>query len=111
VPEHNLGYPTVLKNTLGHIHHEWNNESVAFVRYGEMARDSRGVQQLRQVVIELQVAPIRTGDVIAFARRRCSTRMVRSRTNPTTFAPTSSLIGFCGGESAQGGAGDGPSEQ
>jgi NAD(P)H-dependent FMN reductase len=40
VPEYNPGYPTVLKNTLGHIHHEWNNESVAFVSYGGMTGDS-----------------------------------------------------------------------
>jgi NAD(P)H-dependent FMN reductase len=68
-PEYNFGYPAVLKNALDHIYHEWNNKPVGFVSYGGGAGGSRAVQQLRQVVVELQMAPIRAGIVIPFARR------------------------------------------
>ena len=37
---------------------EWNNKPVGFVSYGGVA-GARSVEQLRQVVIELQMAPIR----------------------------------------------------
>lgn len=68
-PEYNYGYPAVLKNALDHIYHEWNNKPVAFVGYGGSAGGSRAVQQLREVAIELQMAPIRAGIVMPFARR------------------------------------------
>jgi NAD(P)H-dependent FMN reductase len=68
-PEYNFGYPAVLKNALDHLYHEWNNKPVAFVSYGGGAGGSRAVQQLREVVVELQMAPIRAGIVIPFARR------------------------------------------
>lgn len=68
-PEYNFGYPAVLKNALDHLYREWNNKPVAFVSYGGSAGGSRAVQQLREVVVELQMAPIRTGIVIPFARR------------------------------------------
>jgi NAD(P)H-dependent FMN reductase len=68
-PEYNFGYPAVLKNALDHLYREWNNKPVGFVSYGGGAGGSRAVQQLRQVVVELQMAPIRAGIVIPFARR------------------------------------------
>jgi NAD(P)H-dependent FMN reductase len=58
-PEYNHGYPAVLKSALDTIYHEWNNKPVAFISYGGGANGSRAVEQLRQVVIELQMAPIR----------------------------------------------------
>lgn len=57
-PEYNHGYPAVLKNALDWLFHEWNNKPVAFVSYGGVG-GARGVQQLRQVAIELEMAPIR----------------------------------------------------
>jgi NAD(P)H-dependent FMN reductase len=68
-PEYNFGYPAVLKNALDHIYHEWNNKPVSFVGYGGAAGGSRAIQQLREVVVELQMAPIRAGIAIPFARR------------------------------------------
>ena len=68
-PEYNFGYPAVLKNALDHIYHEWNNKPVSFVSYGGAAGGSRAVQQLREVVVELQMAPIRAEIAIPFARR------------------------------------------
>lgn len=57
-PEYNHGYPAVLKNALDYPYSEWNNKPVGFVSYGGVS-GARSVEQLRQVVIELQMAPIR----------------------------------------------------
>ena len=57
-PEYNHGYPAVLKNMLDYIYKEWNNKAVGFVSYGSVG-GARVVEQLRQVAIELQMAPIR----------------------------------------------------
>jgi len=58
-PEYNHGTTAALKNALDFLYKEWNKKPVGFVCYGS---DSgiRAVEQLRQVVIELQMAPIRT---------------------------------------------------
>jgi NAD(P)H-dependent FMN reductase len=57
-PEYNHGYPAVLKNALDTLYPEWNNKPVGFVSYGN-AGGARAVEQLRQVAIELQMAPIK----------------------------------------------------
>jgi NAD(P)H-dependent FMN reductase len=56
--EYNHGYPAVLKNALDYVYQEWNRKAVGFVSYGGSA-GTRGVQQLRQVAVELQMSPIR----------------------------------------------------
>lgn len=58
-PEYNHGYSAVLKNALDYAYLEWNNKPVAFVAYGGMVGGARVVEQLREVAIELQMAPIR----------------------------------------------------
>lgn len=60
-PEYNHGYPAVLKNAMDYVYNEWNNKPVAFLSYGGVSGGTRAVQQLRQVVIELQMVPIRNG--------------------------------------------------
>jgi len=57
-PEYNHGYSAVLKNALDVIYPEWNRKPVGFVAYGS-AFGARSVEQLRQVAVELQMAPIR----------------------------------------------------
>ncbi|MEK7478660.1 MAG: NAD(P)H-dependent oxidoreductase [Patescibacteria group bacterium] len=57
-PEYNHGYTAVLKNALDVIYTEWNRKPVGFVSYGS-AVGARSVEQLRQVAVELQMAPIR----------------------------------------------------
>ena len=57
-PEYNHGYPAVLKNMFDYISKEWNRKAIGFVSYGTLG-GARSVEQLRQVVIELQMAPIR----------------------------------------------------
>ena len=57
-PEYNHGYAAVLKNALDVIYPEWHRKPVGFVSYGS-ALGARSVEQLRQVAVELQMAPIR----------------------------------------------------
>jgi len=57
-PEYNHGSPAVLKNALDYPYSEWNKKPVGFVSYGGVG-GARSVEQLRQTVIELQMAPIR----------------------------------------------------
>ena len=56
--EYNHGYPAVLKNALDYVYTPWNKKAVAFVAYGGVG-GGRSVEQLREVCIELQMAPIR----------------------------------------------------
>jgi NAD(P)H-dependent FMN reductase len=69
-PEYNHSFPAVLKNALDHGYHEWSNKPVAFVSYsGGAIGGARAVEQLRLVVIELQMAPIREGIHIGGVRQ------------------------------------------
>src|SRR5437016_1845201 len=58
-PEYNFGPAAVLKNALDWVYPEWNRKAAAFVSYGG-AMGVRSVQQLREVAIELQIAPVRS---------------------------------------------------
>src|SRR5438128_7670504 len=58
-PEYNYGPSAVLKNAIDWVYPEWNRKAAAFVSYGS-AMGARGVQQLRETAIELQMAPIRS---------------------------------------------------
>lgn len=58
-PEYNHGTSAVLKNALDWVYCEWNKKPVAFVSYAPGAGAGiRAVEQLRQNVIELQMAPM-----------------------------------------------------
>jgi len=56
--EYNHGYTAVLKNAMDVIYPEWNRKPIGFVSYGSVM-GARAVEQLRQVAVELQMAPIR----------------------------------------------------
>ncbi|HXV93621.1 MAG TPA: NAD(P)H-dependent oxidoreductase, partial [Pseudonocardia sp.] len=58
-PEYNHGYPAALKNALDLVFGPWNRKPVAFVGYGGPAGGVRAVEQLRQVVVELEMVPLR----------------------------------------------------
>ena len=58
-PEYSHGYPAVLKNALDYVYKEWNGKKIAFVGYGGVGA-ARAIEQLRQVVIELQMIPMRS---------------------------------------------------
>ena len=56
--EYNHGYTAVLKNAIDYVSREWNKKPVAFVGYGSVG-GARAIEQLREVAIEMQMAPIR----------------------------------------------------
>ena len=58
--EYNHGVPAVLKNALDYAYPEWNRKAAACVGYGAVG-GARAIEQLRLVLIELQLAPTRTG--------------------------------------------------
>lgn len=57
-PEYNYGYPAALKNAIDYLHAEWAHKPVGFVSYGGVAAGTRAVQQLKQVVTTLRMAPV-----------------------------------------------------
>ncbi len=65
-PEYNHGYPAALKNALDHVFFPWNRKPAAFVGYGGPGGGIRAVEQLRQVVVELEMVPLR--DQVAIPR-------------------------------------------
>jgi NAD(P)H-dependent FMN reductase len=58
-PEYNYGTSAVLKNAIDWVYPEWNRKAAAFVGYGS-AMGARGIQQLRETMIEIQTAPVRS---------------------------------------------------
>ena len=73
-PEYNHGYPAGLKNALDYAYAGWIRKPVAFVSYGGSSGGVRAVQQLRQVVVELQMAPVRDEVNIPFVGRALDER-------------------------------------
>lgn len=65
-PEYNYGYPASLKNAVDTISQEWAHTPVGFVSYGGIAAGTRSVQQLKQVVTTLKMAPVFGSVNIAF---------------------------------------------
>jgi NAD(P)H-dependent FMN reductase len=56
--EYNHGYPASLKNALDHVFPELNRKPVTFVAYGNVG-GARAIEQLRQVAVEFEMAPLR----------------------------------------------------
>jgi NAD(P)H-dependent FMN reductase len=57
-PEYNHGYTPVLKNALDYLYAEWAHKPASFITYGEV-NGARGIEQVRLVLIELRMAPLR----------------------------------------------------
>ena len=58
-PEYNHGYTAALKNALDYLYAEWNRKPASFVSFGN-AEGARGIEQLRLVLIELEMAALPT---------------------------------------------------
>lgn len=58
-PEYNHGPSAVLKNAIDWVYPEWNRKSVTFVGYGGVG-GARAIEQLREIAIEVQLAPTRS---------------------------------------------------
>jgi NAD(P)H-dependent FMN reductase len=85
VAEYNHGYTAVLKNAMDWVFHEWGYKPIAFVGYGGSG-GARAVEQLRQVAIELQMAPIRQAVHLPLDVLR-ATMPLPSPVDPVHFAP------------------------
>jgi NAD(P)H-dependent FMN reductase len=56
--EYNHGISGVLKNAIDHAYAEFNRKPAAFVGYGGVGA-ARAIEQLRQISVEVQLAPLR----------------------------------------------------
>ncbi|MFB7878013.1 NADPH-dependent FMN reductase [Nocardia sp. NPDC056064] len=68
--EYNHGYPASLKTALDSVKHEWRAKPIGFVSYGGLSGGLRAVEQLRQVITELHMVPVRESVSFAQAKRR-----------------------------------------
>lgn len=57
--EYNHGYPAALKTAIDSVKHQWRTKPVGFVSYGGLSGGLRAVEQLRQVVVEVHMVPVR----------------------------------------------------
>ncbi|NLV84731.1 MAG: NAD(P)H-dependent oxidoreductase, partial [Spirochaetales bacterium] len=56
--EYNNSITGVLKNALDYAYPEWNRKAAAYVGYGSVG-GARAVQHLKDISVELQMAPVR----------------------------------------------------
>lgn len=84
-PEYNHGYTAVLKNALDVIGPEWSKKAVGFVGYGS-ALGARAIEQLREVVIELDMVPIKRSIHMPFDVYLAAGQE-KVPVNPQVFAP------------------------
>lgn len=76
-PEYNHGTSAALKNVIDFLFHEWNNKVAGFVGYGG-AGGVRAVENLRLVMGEIKVAPVRAQVALS---------LLTDFENYTTFKP------------------------
>ncbi|WP_293035326.1 NADPH-dependent FMN reductase [Paraburkholderia sp.] len=58
-PEYNHGPSAVLKNAIDWVYPEWNRKAITFIGYGSVG-GARAIEQLREIAVEMQLAPIRS---------------------------------------------------
>lgn len=68
--EYNHGYPAALKTAIDSVKREWRAKPVGFVSYGGLSGGLRAVEQLRQVVVEVHMVPVR--ESVSFHRVKYS---------------------------------------
>ncbi len=56
--EYNHGYPAVLKNAMDSTFVEWRRKPISFIGWGNVG-GARAIEQLRQVAVEFEMAPLR----------------------------------------------------
>ncbi len=84
-PEYNHGYPAILKNAIDSIYSEWNYKAVGFIGYGGSG-GARSIEQLRQVVNELRMVPIRNALHLPFEVYMAAMKE-KAPVNPDLFTP------------------------
>jgi NAD(P)H-dependent FMN reductase len=83
--EYNHGYPAVLKNAMDWTFVEWRRKPISFAGWGNVG-GARAIEQLRQVAVEFEMAPLRHAvhilpDVMIKARQAAD------QTDLSEFAP------------------------
>jgi NAD(P)H-dependent FMN reductase len=63
--EYNHAPTGVLKNAIDYASTEWNKKPAGFVGYGSVG-GARAIEQLRQIAVELQMAPVKSAVHIAW---------------------------------------------
>lgn len=58
-PEYNHAPSAVLKNAIDWVFPEWARKPVTFIGYGSVG-GARAIEQLREIAVEMQLAPIRS---------------------------------------------------
>jgi NAD(P)H-dependent FMN reductase len=56
--EYNHGYPAVLKNAMDWTFVEWRRKPISFIGWGNVG-GARAIEQLRNVAVEFEMAPLR----------------------------------------------------
>ena len=59
-PEYNRSVGGAMKNAFDWVYPEWNRKAVGFVGYGSTG-GARAVEHMRNIAVELQMAPVRQG--------------------------------------------------
>lgn len=79
--EYNHGYTAAIKNALDWVAQGWYYKPIGFVSYGGIAGGARAVEQLRQVVLELRMFPLRDAVHIPYVHHAFDDK--NEPTNPT----------------------------
>ena len=83
--EYNHGYTAVLKNAMDWTFVEWQRKPITFVGWGGVG-GARAVEQLRQVAVEFEMAPLRHA-VHILPDALIAARQATSPDDTTAFAP------------------------
>jgi NAD(P)H-dependent FMN reductase len=68
MPEYNHGFNAPLKNAIDYLFAEWRHKPAGFVSYGGVAGGMRAVQQLKPVLVSLDMLPVNDAVVIPFVK-------------------------------------------
>jgi len=66
MPEYNAGYSPALKNALDFLSAEWKHKAVGMVSYGGVSGGQRGAQQLKTIMLQLNLMPVPAAVPIPF---------------------------------------------
>lgn len=66
MPEYNAGYSPALKNALDFLSSEWKHKAVGMVSYGGVSGGQRGAQQLKAIMLQLNLMPVPAAVPIPF---------------------------------------------
>lgn len=84
-PEYNRTVGGAMKNAFDWVYPEWNRKAVGFVGYGSTG-GARAVEHMRNIAVELQMAPVRQGVHIMW-ETMAPLMQALAPVDPSNFAP------------------------